>query len=74
MAVKFAVSFGAEVTVLSTSPGKEADAKALGAHRFVVTNNEEEVKANMGYFDFILDTVPANHDHNMYLTLLRTNG
>src|SRR5215217_8261781 len=51
MAVKFAVSFGAEVTVLSTSPEKEADAKKLGAHKFVVTKNEEEVKKFANYFD-----------------------
>src|SRR6201985_1083024 len=74
MAVKFGVAFGAEVTVLSTSPEKEADAKALGAHHFVVTKDPEQVKAAMGTFDFILDTVSAPHDFNMYLGLLRTNG
>jgi uncharacterized zinc-type alcohol dehydrogenase-like protein len=74
MGVKFAVSFGAEVTVLSTSPKKEADARKLGAHKFVVTTDPEQVKAVSGYFDFILDTVSADHDMNLYLSLLKTNG
>ncbi|QIL41100.1 NAD(P)-dependent alcohol dehydrogenase [Pedobacter sp. HDW13] len=74
MAVKFGVAFGAEVTVLSTSPKKEADAKKLGAHHFVVTTDPEQIKAATGTFDFILDTVSAEHDFNMYLSLLRTNG
>jgi len=74
MAVKFGVAFGAEVTVLSTSPKKEEDAKKLGAHHFVVTTDPAQVKAAVGTFDFILDTVSAEHDFNMYLSLLRTNG
>lgn len=74
MAVKFGVAFGAEVTVLSTSPSKEEDAKKLGAHHFVVTKDEAQIKAAMGTFDFILDTVSAEHDFNMYLSLLDTDG
>jgi len=74
MGVKFGVAFGAEVTVLSTSPKKEADAKKLGAHHFVVTSDPEQIKAAQGTFDFILDTVSAKHDFNMYLSLLKTNG
>jgi uncharacterized zinc-type alcohol dehydrogenase-like protein len=74
MAVKFGVAFGAEVTVLSTSPSKEADAKKLGAHKFVVTSDEKQVKEVKGYFDFILDTVSAPHPLKLYLSLLKTNG
>ncbi|HZF62993.1 MAG TPA: NAD(P)-dependent alcohol dehydrogenase, partial [Chitinophagaceae bacterium] len=74
MAVKFGVSFGTEVTVFSTSEHKQADATALGAHRFVASTNEEQLKANAGYFDFIIDTVSASHDYNAYLPLLRTSG
>jgi uncharacterized zinc-type alcohol dehydrogenase-like protein len=74
MGVKFGVAFGAEVTVLSTSPGKEADAKKLGAHHFVVTTDKAQVEAAKNSFDFILDTVSADHDINMYLSMLRTNG
>ncbi|MFT3934265.1 MAG: NAD(P)-dependent alcohol dehydrogenase [Chitinophagaceae bacterium] len=74
MAVKFGVAFGADVTVLSTSASKEKAAKELGAHHFVVTSDPAQVKAVKGKFDFILDTVSAEHDMNMYLSLLRTNG
>jgi uncharacterized zinc-type alcohol dehydrogenase-like protein len=74
MAVKFGVAFGADVTVLSTSPGKEEAAQALGAHHFVVTKDEAQVKAVQGSFDFILDTVSAPHDVNQYLGLLKTDG
>ncbi|SNC65315.1 uncharacterized zinc-type alcohol dehydrogenase-like protein [Hymenobacter gelipurpurascens] len=74
MAVKWGVAFGAEVTVLSTSPDKEAAARALGAHNFVVTKDEAQVAAVKGSFDFILDTVSAQHDLGMYLSLLATNG
>lgn len=74
MAVKLAVSFGAEVTMLSTSPSKEADAKRLGAHRFALTKDPEQLKGLSNYFDFIIDTVSAEHDYNMYLSMLHTNG
>ena len=74
MGVKLAAAMGAEVTMLSHSPSKETDAKRLGAHRFILTSDEEQVKKVTGYFDFILNTVSAEHDYNFYLTLLRTNG
>ena len=44
MGVKLAASMGAEVTVFSTSPSKEQDAKNLGAHNFVVTKDPENMK------------------------------
>jgi uncharacterized zinc-type alcohol dehydrogenase-like protein len=74
MAVKFAVSFGAEVTMLSHSPSKEADAKRLGAHRFALTSNADTLNSLANYFDFIVDTVSAPHDYNTYLSMLNTNG
>jgi uncharacterized zinc-type alcohol dehydrogenase-like protein len=74
MAVKFASSFGAEVTMLSTSPSKEAGALRLGAHKFALTSDASQLTALGGYFDFIIDTVSAEHDYNMYLNLLDTNG
>ncbi len=74
MAVKFATSFGAEVTMLSTSQSKEADAKRLGAHKFVFTKDAKQVKSVHNYFDFIIDTVSAQHDYNVYLNMLNTNG
>ena len=74
MAVKFAVSFGAEVTVLSTSPGKESDAKKLGAHNFCNTKDADQVKKYQAYFDFIIDTVSVQHNYDMYLQMLAANG
>lgn len=74
MAVKFANAFGAEVTMLSTSAKKEADAKKLGAHNFVLTTEREQIKKVKNYFDFIIDTVSAPHDYNMYLNMVDTNG
>ncbi|WP_223650524.1 NAD(P)-dependent alcohol dehydrogenase [Hymenobacter psoromatis] len=74
MAVKFAAALGAEVTVLSTSPEKEADAKALGAHKFVATKDKEQLKAVTNYFDFIINTVSAQLDLGTYVNLLRRDG
>jgi alcohol dehydrogenase (NADP+) len=74
MAVKFGVAFGAEVTMLSTSPSKEADAKRLGAHHFALTTDKSKVKSLKGEFDFIIDTVSAEHDFNIYLDMLKTDG
>jgi uncharacterized zinc-type alcohol dehydrogenase-like protein len=74
MAVKFAVAFGADVTVLSTSPSKKEDALNLGAHHFIVTKDPEQVAAARSTFDFIVDTVSGPHDINMYLGMLRTRG
>ncbi len=74
MGVKLAVSMGADVTVFSTSPSKEPDARNLGAHNFVVTREPENMKALAGQFDFILDTVSASHDLNSYLGLLKLHG
>lgn len=74
MAVKFASAFGAEVTMLSTSASKEADARALGAHHFVLTSSQDNLKKIRGTFDFIIDTVSAPHDYNLYMKLLRPDG
>ena len=74
MAVKFAASFGAEVTMLSTSASKEQDARKLGAHKFALTRDPEQLKELASYFDFIIDTVSAPHDYNQYLSMLNTDG
>ena len=74
MAVKLAAAMGAEVTVLSTSPNKEADAKELGAHKFVVTKDAAQLKTVFNYFDFIINTVSAPLDLAAYLNLLRRDG
>jgi uncharacterized zinc-type alcohol dehydrogenase-like protein len=74
MAVKFAASFGADVTMLSGSPSKKADAEKLGAHHFALTSDPEVIKGLQNTFDVILNTVSAPHDYNTYLNLLKTNG
>ncbi|PST82943.1 hydroxyacid dehydrogenase [Pedobacter yulinensis] len=74
MAVKLAVAMGAEVTMLSRSAGKKDDAERLGAHHFALTTDQEGVKKLGNQFDFIIDTVSAEHDYNVYLSMLKTNG
>ncbi|HEX8619039.1 MAG TPA: NAD(P)-dependent alcohol dehydrogenase [Thermoanaerobaculia bacterium] len=74
MGVKFARAFGAHVVVFTTSPNKKEDALRLGAHEVVVSTNPEEMQKHAGTFDFILDTVSADHDVTAYLWLLRTDG
>jgi len=74
MAVKFGVAMGAEVTVLSTSESKRADATALGAQAFAATRDPDTFKRLAGQFDFIVDTVSAPHDYNAYLALLKVDG
>ena len=71
MGVKIAKAMGATVTVLSHSPNKRDAAMALGADDFVVTSDKDAFKKNVKRFDFILDTVSAQHDYNAYLELLK---
>jgi uncharacterized zinc-type alcohol dehydrogenase-like protein len=74
MGVKFANAFGAHVSLFTTSPGKADDAKKLGAHEVIVSKDEDEMKKHEKTFDFILDTVAAQHDLNAYLSLLKRDG
>jgi uncharacterized zinc-type alcohol dehydrogenase-like protein len=74
MAVKLAKSMGAEVTIFSTSPNKEADAKKLGAKHFVISKDPANFEKLAGKFDFILDTVSAKHDFTPYLNSLKLDG
>jgi uncharacterized zinc-type alcohol dehydrogenase-like protein len=71
MGVKIAKAMGAQVTVLSHSPGKREDALRLGADDFVAMSETDAFEQNAGRFHFILDTVSADHDYNAYLNLLR---
>ena len=74
MGVKFAKALGAHVTVLSHSPAKESDALAMGADAFVATNNGDVFKKHARTFDLILNTISAEIDINMYLSLLALDG
>lgn len=74
MAVKLAASMGAQVTMLSTSRAKEADAKRLEAHDFALTSEEATFEKLAGRFDILLNTISAPHDYNKYLGLLKVQG
>jgi uncharacterized zinc-type alcohol dehydrogenase-like protein len=74
MGVKFAQAFGAHVVVFTTSPGKKEDALRLGADEAAVSRNADEMQKHTGSFDFILDTISADHDINAYINLLRRDG
>ncbi|MDR3606036.1 MAG: NAD(P)-dependent alcohol dehydrogenase [Oligoflexia bacterium] len=74
MAVKLAAAMGAEVTMLSTSKAKEADARRLGAHAFCLTSQDGALARLEGHFDLIINSVSASIDLNPYLATLATNG
>ena len=74
MGVKFACAFGAKVAVFTTSPNKKADALRLGAHEVIISTDPEQMKSHAGSFDFILDTIAAEHDINAYLGMLTLDG
>lgn len=74
MAVKLAHAMGAQVTVLSHSPDKRQDALRLGADDFIATRDAQVFTQHAKRFDFMLDTVSAQHDYNAYLGLLRRDG
>ncbi len=74
MAVKLANAFGANVVLFTTSPNKAEDAVRLGAHEVIISKNENEMLKNANSFDFILDTVSADHDINAYLNLLKRDA
>ena len=74
MGVKFARAFGAHVVVFTTSPGKKEDALRLGAHEVIISSNPEEMQKYTGSFNFILDTISAEHDINAYINMLGLEG
>jgi alcohol dehydrogenase (NADP+) len=74
MGVKFAHAFGAHTVLFTSSPNKSADGLRLGADEVVVSKNEAEMLKHANSFDFILDTIPADHDLNPYLQLLKLDG
>ncbi|MFC1819017.1 NAD(P)-dependent alcohol dehydrogenase [Thermodesulfobacteriota bacterium] len=74
MGVKFARAFGAHVVVFTTSPNKKEDAVRLGAHEVIISTNPEDMQKHAGSFDFILDTISAEHDINAYINMLGLEG
>jgi uncharacterized zinc-type alcohol dehydrogenase-like protein len=74
MGVKFARAFGAHVVVFTTSPNKRSDALRLGADEVIISTNAEDMQKHTGTFDFILDTIAADHDINAYINMLGRDG
>ncbi|XP_019150498.1 PREDICTED: probable cinnamyl alcohol dehydrogenase 6 [Ipomoea nil] len=75
VAVKFAKALGHHVSVISTSPSKEKEAKdRLGVDDFILSTNPKHMQSSKRTLDFILDTVAANHSLGSYLELLKVNG
>ena len=74
MAIKLAKALGAEVTLFSRSPGKEKDAKDLGADTIIISTDKGQMASVTGTFDLIIDTVPYVHDVNPYIGTLNTSG
>lgn len=75
MAVKFGKAFGLHVTVISTSPNKEKEAKELlGADHFIVSKDPNQMKQAVKTLDYIIDTVSADHALDALLGLLKVNG
>jgi uncharacterized zinc-type alcohol dehydrogenase-like protein len=74
MAVKLAAGLGAQVTVISRTADKAADALALGANRLLVSTDAQAMKDMASSFDLIIDTVPVRHDLDPYLPLLDIDG
>lgn len=74
MGVKLAKAFGAEVTLFTRSESKVEEAKSNGADHVVVSTDEAQMEAVAETFDFMLDTVPVQHDINPYLAALRYDG
>jgi uncharacterized zinc-type alcohol dehydrogenase-like protein len=74
MGVKVAHALGAHVAVFTTSPDKKEDALRLGADEVIMSRNTAEMEKHAGTFDFILDTVSAQHDIDSYLALLARDG
>ncbi|MGV9009050.1 NAD(P)-dependent alcohol dehydrogenase [Brevundimonas sp.] len=74
MAVKQAHAMGAEVTVLSTSDRKRADAERMGAKHFLINSDKTAMQAAAEKFDLIINTVSATHEIAGHLNLLAKDG
>ena len=74
MALKLAKALGAEVTLFTRSPGKEADARRLGADHVILSSRRQAMLEASNQFDLIIDTVPYVHDINPYVPTLAPRG
>lgn len=74
LGLKFAKALGADVSLFTRTPGKEEEARRLGADHVVISSDPAQMAAVGNTFDFILDTVPSAHDLNPYLATLKLDG
>eukprot|EP00743_Colponemidia_sp_Colp-15_P009403 GILK01010281.1.p2 GENE.GILK01010281.1~~GILK01010281.1.p2 ORF type:complete len:169 (-),score=33.89 GILK01010281.1:21-527(-) len=74
LSLQYANKMGCDVTAVSTSPGKEEEAKKFGAHHFLNSSDEEAMKAAKNRFDFILCTVSGTANFGGYLSILKPRG
>ena len=74
MALRFLRAWGCEVTAFSSHPGKESEAKLMGAHHFVNSTDSVALAKLASSFDFILSTVNVPVDWNTYLMALKPKG
>ena len=74
MAVKYAVKLGAEVTVFDITEDKRQDALNMGAIRYVNVNNPEDLKNLNNTLNYVISTIPAYYDVNMYMSMLKRGG
>ena len=74
MGIKLAHAMGAKTVMITTSPGKAADAMRLGANEVLISTDDEAMSAMANQFDFLLNTIPVSHDFNAYMSLLKVDG
>ena len=74
MGIKLAHAMGAKTVMITTSPGKAADAMRLGANEVLISTDEQAMLAMANQFDFLLNTIPVSHDFNAYMSLLKVDG
>ncbi|MEV0599888.1 NAD(P)-dependent alcohol dehydrogenase [Streptomyces sp. NPDC050315] len=74
MAVQIARVLGAEVTVLSRTPGKERDARRFGADHFHLTSEAAATDELANTFDLVVNTAPEAVDLNRLMPMLTLDG
>ena len=74
MGVKFSHALGAHTVMITTTPEKGEDAKTLGADEILISTDSNQMAKQAGEFDFILNTIPVDHEVAPYLDLLKVDG
>ena len=74
MAIKLAVSKGAEVYAFTTSPSKLNDIKSFGAKEAIVVDSADKLKPWLGKMDFMISTVPYAYKTSDYISCVKPYG